>query len=286
MSNRRGGTSAFPRDAEWEAKYDKIHKLCEVGKKDDMFFLQVWKLPLTYLYLMTGDIKAGGDGKKREVHMHMVGEPEGFPKAPHGVTALIDDGYRKHVARVVRACKEGASTDETVLPLAKWKRLFHVVTERVDSLIYAHHGIQCHLDGDLNNTRTDNVMYLHVSDVINIIACRLDNIDLPEVTVRTSLFSTVDSRIRDVLTRSGIGLSGEGLDFFHRELDYFYTLYGYYGNGSFLSIRTKVDENSTRLAFSSFFTNNEHFLTHQHVKLNELNRTETTLYDNLIFRSK
>jgi hypothetical protein len=196
------------------------------------------------------------------------------------------DGYRKHVARVVRACKENVNTDETVLTLAKWKELFHVVTSKVDSLIYAHHGIQCHLDGDLNNTRTDNVMYLHVSDVINIHACRMDNTPMPSVTVRTTLFPEVDSRIKDVLTDSAIGLSGEGLEFFYRELDYFYTLYGYYGNGSFLSIHTKVDKNSKRLGFSSFFTNNEHFLTHQHVKLNELNRTETTLYDNLIFRSK
>jgi hypothetical protein len=96
MSSRRGATSGFPRNAEWERKYDtKIQNLAEVEKKGDMFFLQVWKLQLTYLYLKTGDIKKDGDGKIQEVHMHMVGEPEGFRKAPYGVLALMTMAVNK-----------------------------------------------------------------------------------------------------------------------------------------------------------------------------------------------
>jgi hypothetical protein len=66
--------STLPSDPWWRWKLDKVTKLCRDGDEGDTFFLQITSYPVTRLYLRTGEIKEGTNGK-RAVHMTIQNQP-------------------------------------------------------------------------------------------------------------------------------------------------------------------------------------------------------------------
>jgi hypothetical protein len=276
-------TTGLPRDPFWRSKLELIKRLTREGNEGDRYFLQVTRVPLTSLYLEAGRVNPNGNGTDREINMRLVGQPEHFPTVPDGQIAMMNEGYRRHVARAVRTVQSNGPNATRIMPFPMWKVAFQSITDVIDNLIAPHHGVCCHTDGDVSNEGYDNIHYLHVCDVINIVGCRHNNLALPEVVVQTAMFTNVTSTMVDVLTAHC--LNETQLEFFYNELDFFYTLYAYYVNGSFLPIRTLVPIESTIFRESSFFMNDDHFRNHQVGKLEELNRTESTVIDNLIFKS-
>jgi hypothetical protein len=276
-------TPSFPMDYFWKSKLALIQKLTKEGNEGDRHFLQVTKVPLTCMYLEAGAIDPNGNGTDRKVHMRLVGQPENYPVVPDGQIAMTNEGYRRHVARVVSSHQANENDTSTVTPFALWSAKFLSITNVIDNLIAPHHGVCCHIDGNTSNESLDNLHYLHVCDVINIIGRKTTSRPLPGVVVTTPMFTRVPETMVDVL--STICLNEHQLEFFLTELDYFYVLYGYYVNGSFIPIRTSVDTDDELFVHSSFFMNDEHFLNQQRGKLQELNRTENTITDNIMFRS-
>jgi hypothetical protein len=276
-------TTGLPRDPFWRSKFELIKRLTREGNEGDRYFLQVTKVPLTCMYLESGQVNPNGNGTDREINMRLVGQPDHFPTVPDGQIAMISEGYRRHIARAVRTVQNNGPNATRIMPFPFWKVAFQSITDVIDNLIAPHHGVCCHIDGDISNQDYDNLHYLHVCDVINIVGCRQNNLPLPEVVVQTPMFTNITSTMVEVLTSHC--LNETQLEFFYNELDFFYTLYGYYVNGSFLPIRTLVENDSTIFPESSFFMNDDHFVNHQIGKLEELNRTESTVIDNLIFKS-
>jgi hypothetical protein len=280
-------SSAFgrlPRDPHWRVKLQTVQNLADYGEEGDEHFLQIHTVPLSSMRLRTGVPIPNGDGKKKQVHLRMLGPPAHYPEVPNGVEAIVKDGYKRHIARAVSNHNREGQTSRTVIPFPKWKRLFDNVTSKIDNMIYAHHGIKCHMDGNMNNDMLINVLYLHVCDVLNIIACRNTNDALPDVVIRTNMLQSIPDTILETLSATSSNFTKESYDFMVQEIDFFYMVYAYYGNGSFLSLRTMVPANSTVFRDSSFFMNDDYFRNHQEGKLEELNRTETTVTDNYMFK--
>lgn len=80
-------------------------------------------------------------------------------------------------------------------------------------------------------------------------------------------------------------LNNDLVDFVHLHIDYLYTCYTYYGNHSFVAIRTKVPKNSNVFIQSSFFMNDDHFVNHQKGKMIEFNQNELSLESKIMYRS-
>jgi hypothetical protein len=274
----------LPKNAHWRSKLKKVTDLADYGEEGDVYFLQIHTVPLSSVTLTTGAPLHNGDGRKKQVHMHMKGSPPELPKIPNGVQAIVQNGYKRHIVRTVQYCRVHGEHASKVIPFPEWKRLFHSVTDVIDNMIYVHHSIKCHMDGNTNNDVLIIILYLHVCDVLNIKSCRSNNIGLPDVVIPTSMLRSLPDTIVETLTSSSSNLSKESYDFMLSEIDFFNMVYGYYGNGSFLSLRTHVPVDSTVFKDSSFFMNNEYFFNHQMGKLEELNRTEITVTDNYMFR--
>jgi hypothetical protein len=206
MSSAIGG---LPKNAHWRSKLKKVTDLAEYGKEGDVYFLQIHTVPLSSMTLTTGAPIRNGDGKKKQVHMHMKGPPPELPKIPNGVQAIVQDGYKRHIARTVQYCRVHGERATKVVPFAEWKRLFLSVTEVIDTMIYAHHGIKCHMDGNINNEMLINILYLHVCNVLNIISCKNNNIPLPDVAIATSMLQSLPDTIQETLTSSSSNLTKE-----------------------------------------------------------------------------
>jgi hypothetical protein len=281
-------SSAFgklPRDPHWRSKLKKVQHLADYGEEGDVHFLQIHAVPLSSMILTTGAPIASGDGRKKQVHLRMLGPPPDLPKVPNGVDEIIQDGYKKHIERTISLLGTDGRRGSRVTPFHKWKTLFLSVTNVIDAMIYAHHGIKCHMDGNINNNMLINILYLHICDVLNIIACRHTNKPMPQVCIRTTMLQSIPETILETLTTSTSNLTKESFDFMVEEIDFVYLVYAYYGNGSFLSLRTMVPVDSSVFRHSSVLMNNEYFFSHQEGKLQELNRTEATVTDNYMFKA-
>jgi hypothetical protein len=208
----------------------------DYGEECDVHFLQISTVPLSSMVLTTGSPILNGDGRKKQVHMRMLGPPPDLPKVPNGVKAIVQDGYKKHIAHTVSSYNAPGGCASRVIPFPNWGSLFHSVTSVIDKMIYAHHGIKCHVDRNINNEMLINIFYLHVCDVLNIIACRHNNTPLPQVAIRTSMLQSLPDSILETLTTALSELTKESFGILLSKINFFYIVYVYYGNGSFLSL--------------------------------------------------
>ena len=74
-------------------------------------------------------------------------------------------------------------------------------------------------------------------------------------------------------------------NFFKIHIDFFYLCYSYYGNNSFVPIRTRVLEDNLILKEGYFFTNNNHFVLHQIGKLKEFNQNDKNIEAKVKYRT-
>ena len=70
-----------------------------------------------------------------------------------------------------------------------------------------------------------------------------------------------------------------------KHVDFLYVCYAYYGNNSFVPIRTRVSITSTELKEASFFMNDNHFILHQIGKMKEFNQNDNRQDYRILYRT-
>ena len=249
-------------------------KCAETSEEGTVSFLELSMYPLVSLFITTG-AKKSESSPDRHIHFRYVMEPTTFSKFELADLSVQRIGYEKYLTQL-------SSSDDDRLCFDEYKTKFNSTSDELNSFIYKYHGWKCFEDGDVTNSTSTNIIILHLCDVMNIIQCKEGNV-VPDVYLKTNLLSSLDSRLCNLLD---IALVGEGnMKFFLFNIDYFYICYGYFGNTSFVPIRTTVDSASTVFQEGSFFTNNEHFRNHQEGKLMELNQNEENMITKMVYRS-
>jgi hypothetical protein len=157
------------------------------------------------------------------------------------------------------------------------------ICQHIDASVRRMHGVKCYIDGDIENDVIQNVAYIHVCDILNILKCVTKNEVLPNILSPTTLFEEVPINMKNHLVH--VMLTEYELKFLLDEIDYFYFSYAYHGNYSYLPIRTHVRNDCPVFTKSKFFTNNEDFVAHQNGKLSELNDNTPNVMSRIMFRS-
>jgi hypothetical protein len=80
-------------------------------------------------------------------------------------------------------------------------------------------------------------------------------------------------------------LTGNMLSFLEENIDFFYRLYCYYANDSFVPVRTSVDRKCKIFKLSRLFMNNPFFTKHQKGKLSEFKQRNKAFESMLAYRS-
>jgi hypothetical protein len=275
-------TPSLPTDPHWLTKLRKVKHRASQGPGGYQHFLQLRSNPLSCVYIVSGDIIPDGDGVTREISMRFVGPPEYFPVIPDGKKAIQERGFRKHLTRHVERFQEDRTVPCQAMTKNEWIRLFDEVTTIVDNAIYENHGIKCFEDGNIRNDSPANTYYLHVCDIFNMMHTKSIGIRFPMVVIITTMLESIYVDTTDEL--SSVLLNEEQKNFLLEEIDFFYIVYGYYGNGSMLPIRTTIPEDCSTFVESSFFMNDGHFLNHQFGKFEELDWSEESIISKIMFR--
>ena len=143
--------------------------------------------------------------------------------------------------------------------------LFEDTCVYIDTCISKNHGIRCYTDGDFSNKSNTNNWFVRVCDMFNILyEKRCGNI--LKVTVKSRLLDKLPST-KNVNDLESNLIPKKNKNFMMLHVDFLYICYAYFGNYSFTPIRTQVEKNSKVFHVSSFFTNDDHFMTHQKGKL-------------------
>jgi hypothetical protein len=242
---------------EFKKKLEEIRTRCEKADTGTCNFLEVNANPVTSLYMISGKTKPDGT---KEVHMSFEQEPSGFPKMPDTNLGCDKEGYKMYLTKLKSDYDLGKSEKFSGMQFLEWKARLYEICDIIDAVIRNNHGIKCFEDGDCTNDNIKNVMFLHVCDVMNLHMNKKRNMETT-LLIKNKLLKELKSSTVDILTSSVLDASY--MKFFEENIDHLYTNYCYYGNSSFLPIRTHIAENDTVFNHSKFFMNNVHYAKHQ-----------------------
>ena len=173
-------------------------------------------------------------------------------------------GYRWYITKCVEKNDLGMATNKK-----DWFRLYDIVCEKINKSIETYHGIKCFKDGNFENTTRQNVVYIHVCDVITMMYQRVVNGENPNMNLPSSKLENIDDNFMDTLTINV--LNNEEKEYLMDNFDIFYVCFGYWHNYSNLPIRMNViEDEGTMEGFK--IGEDEFFKTFQSVKLEELKR--------------
>jgi uncharacterized protein YfbU (UPF0304 family) len=163
--------------------------------------------------------------------------------------------------------------EEAPMHLHDFKTKLQHFPELIVEAIRFAYGVKCYKNGDLNNECPNNVVHLHIVDVLNIYVAKNYNQQYSKdsvikVLIATKGFHMVSEHFVDTFTRS---LDPENLRFMVDNLDIICYQFGYWQNDSWLQIRT-VPVNHPRFARFHKLGKWERFVYHQNVKYNTLQR--------------
>jgi hypothetical protein len=137
--------------------------------------------------------------------------------------------------------------------------ILHKFTEvmvAADRGIRQTHGIMCYQDGNFENKDISNVYISHISDVMNI--HMREKMGLCTILlIPTHSLGFIHGTSRNQFIEEM--LSSDMLTFIEENIDFFYRLYCYYANNSFVPVRTCVDCKYTTFKLSQFFMNDSFF---------------------------
>jgi hypothetical protein len=266
---------------DWQAKLDKAIDIARTAQEGREFFVEMCSNPLRSTWITTGTLVDDGTGN-REIHTRLVGEPSNFPTTPPTKREIHREGYRRYLQRVLQAHREGDNIAFTPMSIANWIIQFDRVTIAVDRAIRDCHGVKCYEDGDVQNEHPTNIFFLHVCDVFNMYVHRLSG-TVPTMFITTNSLNSLWLHMRNDLLDSI--MNQEELDFLLDEIDYFYNVFAYYGNFSFVPIRTLVNCDDDRFTTASFYTNNEVFKEHQRGKLLQISQDHQRMLTSVCYRT-
>ena len=269
--------------SDWTRRLRNAKMCAENGEEGDVFFLEVTTSPLVSLYITTGKpIKK--ESKKKSVSLSFIEQHSSYPKAIENKEEVVRVGYT-HFKNVIEEMNDERTAKKIYknTTLAEYTELLRETSTDVDNAIRDYHGILCYQDGNHHNTSLGNLYVLHVCDVMNIMVASMKR-NIPKVLVKSALLINLpDDHIKNDLMQTH--LRKKNFDFFFAHIDFFYMIYGYYNNHSFVPIRTEVSIHSRVFKKSSFFMNDSHFIRHQKGKLIELNQNQKRTQSRLIYKS-
>lgn len=275
-------TYKLPSDPYFQSKLKKVKDLVENGDEDDTYFLKIDSCPVVSMYVKAGKYKSTGSSK-RDYHIHFEGEPEAFPKKPAFGKETEKMGYQFHLDGARDRSDRDSSIPYAPLDFGTYKELFHNVCRHIDRALHDNHGIKTYEDGNVTNTKFTNVFYLHVCDIFNIFVSEKTGVEKPLVLLQTPLLEEVKMTSKNDLIHSM--LTDYERQFLFEEIDFFYMCYAYFGNFSFVPLRTYVNKGSTVFKKSKFFMNNNHFVKHQRGKLMEIHVHNEGLGSKIAYRT-
>ena len=266
------------RSTDWQRRLDNAKKCAENGREGDVFFLQVSKNPLVSLFITTGSLVGGGTNL-RSVDLRFVGQHSLYPKCINSNTQSDVIGYQYFK----RSCEKNNNGLFNSYDLDVYKERFEQTCLNLDKSIVDFHGVRCYRDNDPHNNATNNYFVMHLCDIFNIMI-HANFGTQPELKLKTQLLKNLPEHgvINELESRY---LTEANKSFLIHHIDFFYLCYGYYGNHSFVPIRTSMEKNHLIFQTSSFFMNDDHFVEHQKGKLKEFNQNESRTVSRLIYRS-
>ena len=225
------------------------------------------------LFVITGD-KKKDESNERDLHLHYEAEPYTYPFVYKNRKETMDKGYEKY--------RDLIDESQDTVSYESWLHRFDKICIDIDACIRQYHGVKCYEDGDKSNNEVNNIMILHICDVLNMMVAFRRN-EIPTVVIKTRLLENICTEIVNDFQLQYTDTYD--MIFFWKNVDFVYTCYAYLGNYSFVPIRTLVKKDDTTFKESVFFTNDDHFVKHQKGKLQEFNQNENKVVSKLVYRS-
>ena len=269
---------------EWQRRLENAKRCAEDGKEGDVYFLQVSSIPVVSLFITTG-AKVDKLGVKRDVHLRFVGEPDYYPEAITEYIEMDRIGYNIFRNKIQLHGIKKQIDKYGDLSMEDYHTFFVSTCKDIDSSIRDYHGVRSYRDGDKKNGANSNIFILHICDIFNLMGYKNIDVDaVPEVKVTTELLKELP-RNTIVNDFEEVYLSCTNSEFLLLHLDFFYMIYCYYSNHSFMAIRLATKNRCSIFTQSSFFMNDDHFVNHQYGKIKEFNQNNSHLVSKVIYRT-
>ena len=107
----------------------------------------------------------------------------------------------------------------------------------------------CYDDGNLENHRIHNCFVLHICDVLNIHMRRKKGFET-KVLIRGYTLNQIGPNTKSKFIEQN--MTSDQLAFLETNIDYIYRQYCYYGNYSYIPVRTYIDHNCSTSNFPDF----------------------------------
>jgi hypothetical protein len=265
----------------------KVQLLTAVARnanEGDSFFMQLSPCPVTSIRITTGDVDPD-DNEHRTTHLHFKGEADGYPSWPPDMATSQRWGYEKYLRRVHMNYIEDPSSGFSAISMPEYREKFMRICRKFDAAVYTDHGVKCFINGNFEDDYYFNVIIFHLCDIMTIFIHERQGLPIPDVVLRTEMLTTIPSQemVSDLMD---VQMTVEDKNFLQEHIDWFYLCYAYWGNYSFVPIRSRMSNNVNDIEESSFLmTTNTHFIEHQRGKLEELNRNNPDTESRMLYRS-
>jgi hypothetical protein len=251
------------------------------GEPGDVYFHESSSRPLVSMFITTGELK-DGSSTDHETHVHMVGQHNDYPVRIQNYEQIMEKGYEIFCEKNDQSTATLSGMARTAYTLKQYKARFRDVSRVIEDAIYTNHGVECFEDGDIYNRSDHNMYYLHICDIFNIMVHEASHRQI-ELLITTDSLPRISDGMKHVFQEEL--LNRNQCFFLLKNMDIFYMLYGYYGNNSFIPIRTRMVRRSFLFTMSCFLMNDDHFVEHQRGKLKEINQTEPMEITRLMYRT-
>ena len=268
--------------SDWERRLKNAHDCAQQGDIGDVTFLQASRHPLVSLFITTGDLTPNSPNK-RSVSLSFVSQPSNYPSYIDDTTHLNVKGYNMFKEAVESNVLELDITPFKNISFHRYEMWLSDIHKNIDESIKMFQGVLCYINDQREEETHDSHFILHICDVMTIIYDS-HNKTGTEVVVMSTLLSDLDNEII-VNELESTYLQASNRIFFLIHMDFLYMCYCYFGNNSFVPIRTKVKLGNNLLKESSFFTNEDHFVLHQIGKMKEINQNDRRLQTRTIYRT-
>jgi hypothetical protein len=287
IHNRKATTTVmerFLRNPEILLKVQLLTAVARNANRGDSFFMQVSPCPVTSIRITTGDVDPD-DEQQRNTHIHFTGEPDGYPTWPPDMATAQRRGYEKYLRRLHTNFRENPEEGFSPISIDLYRDKFMRICRKFDAAVYTDHGVKCYINGNMEDDYYFNVIIFHLCDIMTIFIHERQGLPIPDLVLQTDMLTTIPSQemVSDLMD---VQMSVEEKNFLEEHIDWFYLCYAYWGNFSFVPIRSRMSNNVNDVEEASFLmTTNNNFIEHQRGKLEELNRNNPATESRMLYRS-
>jgi hypothetical protein len=277
--NNTLSTTAFEQDI--GRRLDIAKRCAEKGNPGEVFFHEASSNPLISMFITTGELIDGSDDT-HETYIMMECQHAGYPLRINDFTEIIRKGYDMFCVKYPQETGTATGVGRTLYSYEEYAKMFRKMCRIIDAAIYSTHGIECFADGDVTNRDHENMYYLHICDIMNVMVHEAANKQINLLITSLSL-PYITQEMKHIFQERLI--NSRQCFFLMSNVDIFYMLYGYYKNNSFMAIRTKMVRRTTVFKESSVLMNDDHFVNHQRGKLKEIEQSELDVITRMLYRT-